>query len=579
MQKIQCDVLVIGGGLAGCWAAIRARDFVEKVTLIDKAVVARSGASTFTNSMLAPPPDGEFDAWLTEIVEAGEYLSNQEWVRNVLMEQPLRIEQMAGWGVPFERDDRGKLLTTPGRGHKRTGLIMCNGHRLMEAMKKKVVEMGVRVIPRIMMVELLTDDGKYPTGGKVVGAAGFHTREGDFVICRAKSVVITTGIIESKLRTFYINNQTGDGPAMAFRAGAELLGMEFCSVSKIVHFEGKYCGGGSSLLQGLGARFINGLDEEFVGKYDPGLKNRARVGALCQSFAKEHFEGRGPVYLDMTSYTEEKANLAKKLLSSQMKPFERAGINIREHPLEINPLVSVGSPSGQGGIRVDTGCRSSIRGLFAAGSAARNLVHGTYSVGGVNLAFCNVSGYRAGEEAGKYASGGKLEEPDDGQTADIEKSIFAPLNDGGNMTPDEAITRFHRITIPAPVSLFKREDRLIKASERLDELAAELGKLKAKDVHELVKAREISNLVLLGQLVFTASLLRTESRDTHYREDYPFRDDVEWLKWIIAVRGPGGEAVLRKEEVPLERYPVKPAARLRIPHLVQYSLKGAASDY
>ena len=143
---IDTDVLVIGGGLAGCWAAISAKESADRVTLLEKAVVARSGASTFTNSMLAPPPEGEVDAWLTEIVEAGEYLNDQEWVRNLLLEQPLRVEQMAGWGVPFERDSEGRLRRTPGRGHKKTGLIMCNGHRLMEAMKKKVLDSGVELI-------------------------------------------------------------------------------------------------------------------------------------------------------------------------------------------------------------------------------------------------------------------------------------------------------------------------------------------------------------------------------------------------------------------------------------------------
>lgn len=578
-QIINTDVLVIGGGLAGCWAAIRAKELANQVVLLDKAVVARSGASTFTNSMLAPTPEGEIDSWLREIVEAGEYLNDQEWVKNLLMEQPLRVKQMEEWGVPFEKDSEGNLRRTPGRGHKKTRLIMCNGHRLMEVMRKMALDSGVKLIPRVMMLDLLTSDGKHPTGEKIVGAIGFHTREGDLFICRAKAVVITTGIMDSKLRILYVNNLTGDGPAMAYRAGADLLGMEFCTVSKITRYEGRYYGGGSSLLQGFGAKFINGLGEEFIGKYDPELKNRSRISYLCQSFAKEHFEGRGPVYLDMRSFTEEQVEMVKKLLPSQMKPILKSGIDIREHPLLIDPVISIGSPSGQGGVRINTDCESSLPGLFAAGAAARNMVHGTYTVGGINLAFCNVSGYRAGESAARYANGTSLREPDKYQLEELEKSIFCPLERKEGISPNDVIERFQQITIPAPVSMFKRENRLRKALERLRGLSQEVEDIEAKDVHDLVKAKEAENLVQLGKLVLTASLERRESRDTHYREDYPYRDDVDWLKWIVLKRGERAEVLVRHEQVPFEKYPVRPMERKRIPHPVQHSLGEDYNDY
>ncbi len=571
-RTIDTDVLVIGGGLAGCWAAISARESADRVTLIDKAVVARSGASTFTNSMLAPTPAGELDAWLAELVEAGEYLNDQEWVRTLLLEQPQRVAQMAGWGVPFERDNGGGLRYTPGRGHKKTKMIMCNGHGLMDAMKKQVLASGVEVIPRVMMVDLLTSDGRHPTREKVIGAVGFHAQDGDFVVCRAKAVVVATGVMDAKLKILYINNLTGDGPAMGYRAGADLMGMEFCTIPKIARYEGKYYGGGSSLLQGFGATFINGRGEAFVGKYDSSLKNRTRVGSLCQSFAKEHYEGRGPVYLDTRSFTPEQVDMVKKLLSSQMKPLLKAGIDISKQPLLIDPVLSIGSTAGQGGIRIDTDCRSSLPGLFAAGAAARNSVHGTYTVGGVNLAFCNVAGWRAGQNAARYAREADGQEPDPDQLEALEKSIFAPLHRIEGMSPDDAISRFHQIAIPAPVSMFKREKRLKTALARLRALASELGQLRAQDVHELVKAGEIKNLILMAELVFLASLERTESRDSHYREDYPYRDDREWLKWIVVHREEGDGVNMRREPVPFERYPVKPAARLRIPHPVQHSL-------
>jgi succinate dehydrogenase/fumarate reductase flavoprotein subunit len=575
MQRLQCDVLVIGGGLAGCWAALRAKDFVDKVVIVEKAAIARSGTTTFTNSMLAPGPEDKTGSWLQEIVEAGEYLSDQNWVEVLLKEQPLRIEDLARWGAPFQRDSEGKLATTPGRGHRNTRLIMCNGHRLMELMKKKVLEKGVNIIERTMIVNLLTSDGRYPTAGAVVGAVGFHARNGEFFVCQAKSVVITTGMIDSKLRADYTNNLTGDGPAMAYRAGAELLGMEFCTVGKINCFETKYRSGGSSLLQGLGARFINAKGEEFVGKYDPVLKNRAKLSWLCQSFARESMEGRGPVYIDMRSFSPETVELVRKLLPTQMEPFIRAGINIRERPIQITPVVCIATPSGQGGIRINTNCQSSIEGLYAAGAAARNLVHGTYSIGGINLAFCNVAGYRAGENAGKNAQ----KAPDFGlnerQIAALKQDIFSPLGRKEGVTPDEVFHRFHQITIPSRASMFKTENRIRDVLKQIRALAQEeLPELKAVDIHELVKANEARNLVLLSELVFRSALARKESRDTHYRLDYPYRDDIDWLKWVIVKRRDGNEIEVRGEPIPFEKYPVKPKERTRIPHPVQFHLSG-----
>jgi succinate dehydrogenase/fumarate reductase flavoprotein subunit len=562
-------VLVIGGGLAGCWAALRAKDFVENVTLMEKAVVARSGSTTFTNSMLAPTSDKDIDTSMREIVEAGEYLSDQAWVEVLLREQRLRVQELMDWGAPFERDAEGDFATTPGRGHRSTRLIMCNGHKLMDLMKSKVLEKGVNVVKRGMMLDLLTSDGRHPTEGSVVGAVGLHTQTGEFLVCQAKAVVITTGMIDSKLRADYTHNLTGDGPSMAYRAGAELLGMEFCSTGKINCFEGKYRSGGSSLLQGLGAKFINARNEEFVGKYDPVLKHKAKLSWLLQAFAKEAFEGRGPVYFDLRSYTPETVDLVRRLLPTQWIPFDRAGIDVRERPIEITPVLCISSPSGQGGVRINTNCEASIEGLYAAGAASRNLVHGSYTIGGINLAFCNVAGYRAGENAAKYAQGLSTINLDDAQVKALRQEMFSPLDQKEGMTPDEVLRRFHEITIPAPASLFKTEAGIKKTLAQIRTLAREgLPELKAEDIHELVKANEAKNLVLISELVFRSALERKESRDSHYRQDYPYRDDVEWLKWVVVKRKDGNEIDVRSKPIPFDKYPVRPKEFVKIPHPV-----------
>ncbi len=572
-QVIDTDVLVIGGGLAGCWAAIRARDFVPNVTIMEKAVVARSGASVFTNSMLAPVEDRDLDQMLAEVVDSGEWLSDQDWVKVLLQEQRLRIADLVSWGAPFERTADGKLATTPGRGHKKTALVMINGHRLMDLMRRKVEEKGVKTISRVMGLDLLTSDGKHPTSGSVVGAVGVDTRTGRFVVCRAKAVIISTGVMDCKLRADFIHNCTGDGMAMAMRAGAQLLGMEFCTHSRLTSFNEHYRWGGSSLLQGLGARFINGKGEEFIGVYDPELKNRSKLAWICMAIAKECFEGRGPVYLDMRSYTPEKVALAVKLLPSQMRSFSRINIDVLQKPVKITPVVSISSSSGNGGLRIDTSCRSTLPGLWAAGSAAKNLIHGTYAIGGINLAYCNTSGWRAGENAGRAAAGARRVSHDRAQVARLKKATLSPL-DGKGWLPDEVMHRIHRNILTTGVCMFKNAQRLKAALKEIGELSEQ--PVSAPDPHELAKAHEIKNILAMAELSLEASLLRQESRDSHYREEFPYRDDQNWLKWIGARLTPGGRTKIEAIPVPYERFAVKPAQRRQIPYPIQYALKAGS---
>ncbi|HLB12427.1 MAG TPA: FAD-binding protein, partial [Dehalococcoidia bacterium] len=132
-EVVDADVLVVGGGLAGCWASLSASEFPVSVVLVDKAKVSRSGLSTFAAGvMLAPQPEDDLGAWRQEIVEAGDYLNDQDWVEVMLTEQVDRIKDMTEWGFPFERDPDGRLARTVGRGHQTSRMLMFHGKKLME---------------------------------------------------------------------------------------------------------------------------------------------------------------------------------------------------------------------------------------------------------------------------------------------------------------------------------------------------------------------------------------------------------------------------------------------------------------
>lgn len=567
----ETDVLILGGGLAGCWAAIRARDFVKDVTLIDKAMVGKSGASVFAHTMLAPTPPGDMAAWREEFVRRGEFFNDQDWLDVLFREEGRRIEDLVRWGVPFLREREGQLHVTTGFGHQVTRELLCDGHKLMEVMRNKVLEAGVNLVERVMVTDLLTSDGKHPSGGRVVGAVGFHGRTGDPVVYRSRSVVIATGRINAKMKGHFTYNITGDGTAMAYRAGAELSNMEFSTSGGLAYVEKRYHVGGPALVVGLGAKFINGLGERFMERYSPQLKERSRLSLLCQAMVKEVLEGRGPIYYDWRSLKEEDIQKIRQVRPQTIRPLDEGGIDPRRQLLECHPLITLGSGNCNGGINIDAHSQSSIPGLYAVGAATRSPVQGTFTVSGVNLAYCNVGGYIAGENAGREAAGGQMPTLIDGQLRALLDSIFGPLGKKEGISPEDILDKVNRIVIPAPNSVVKSASRIGHVLERISEIEARhLPRIAADDHHSLVKAHEIRNIVLLAKIVFTSALYREESRHWHYREEFPYRDDRNWLKWTVVKRLADDAVSVEARPIPIERYPVQPGEWGKIPHPVQF---------
>src|SRR3989304_4126803 len=310
-EIIQTDVLVVGGGLAGFRAAMRARNFVEHVTLADKANVARGGGTVFCHIMTAPTPKGAKEDWLRDIVEHTEYFSNQEWAEAVLEEQVDRIRDLERWGFVFERDEKKEYVLMPPRGANKARAIYYEGRKFAERMRDVLLANGINLLERVMIVDLLTLDGEQPGRGSVVGAVGLHTRTGKPLVIKARAVVAANGLIAGKLKE--MDNLTGDGQAMALRAGAELAGMEFthqvhfCLVKGAPDGESspKYLWSGAQ-LQNHGAWIVNAAGERIMEKEDPELmERRSGFGLLGQAMAKEDLGGRGPLYFDMRHFPKE----------------------------------------------------------------------------------------------------------------------------------------------------------------------------------------------------------------------------------------------------------------------------------
>ncbi len=569
----ECDVLVIGGGLAGIWAAIRAKELVDNVILVDKAKVSRSGCSTFAAGvMLYPTPGDDLKVWAQEMVESGEYLCDQEWVELLLTEQIERIKEMESWDMPFERYNKGALTRIIGRGHINTRMLMFHGKKLMEAMRKQVLKKGVKLVERTMVVDLLTSDGKHPTQSKVVGAVGFNPRTEEFHVFKAKATILATGPAAGKVGGGYVDNNTGDGTAMAFRVGAELIGMEFCIRGHQSFWARKYITYGINMIQGHGAKFINAKGERFMERYSPVLKERARNPELCIAFCKEALEGRGPLYCDMRHFPPETFERFRRVIPHTMRAFDAAGIDPSKQLIEYGPQWRIIPFSGEGGIRINIDCETTIPSLYSAGTGGWNPAQGTYSVGGTNLAFCCVSGFRAGERAAKYALQSGEVELQAHQVQALKEVMLTAMSRREGPKPDEIFEQVQRTITPAQYGVFKTEARIKEVLSNLQKTKEVASRLMAANYHELVKANEAVNFSLLCELVFESALVRKESRGFHFREEYPERDDIEWLKWVILKRG-DEKLKVRLDPVPIDRYPFKPATFGKHPYPVPFFFK------
>ncbi len=572
-DSIESEVLVVGGGMAACRAAIRAREMGADVIMIDKAYVSRSGATTFAHVMMAPPPksDSECEAWYKEIVEDSEYLADQEWVQAVMKEHTARIRDLEEMGVEFEKTKDGEFNQTIARGQRVGRSIHFDGAKMLEALRAAAEKKGVRVMDRVMLTHLLTSDGRYPTDGRVIGATGLHTRKGRFMVFPAKAVVLGTGPFTSDLNFNYIDNCTGEGTAAAYEAGAELMEMEFGQHGTINYFAGKLKVIGQSKLQGQGTKIVNRLGERIMEKYDPKLKELTTLGLIAQAVTKEAMEGRGPCYFDMRHLTQEHIDHMRRVLPVLMRGFDNVGIDVRKQLLEAAPLCGIMASGSGAGIRVNTSSATRIPGLYACGNATKP-PHGCSNIAAIPQSYASLSGYRAGENAAIEARKLLLEKPRPEQLKELEAMDMAPLSRRLAINGSQVVHEAFRAIAKAPYGLFKSDARIRESLARVRDIKENLlPRVAARDAHGLVKATGARSVAQTIELMLLCALERTECRGPHYREDYPYRDDINWLKWVIT-RNVNGKPHIEAVPVPFEKYPLKPLQRKRIPHPIQIKL-------
>jgi succinate dehydrogenase/fumarate reductase flavoprotein subunit len=558
---LDTDLLIIGSGFAGLWAAIAARGSgVENVAIVDKGSIGLSSMSRMAAGgtiFCLPKHDG--DQWLADFAEAHGYLCRQDIVADIIDTSYSRLRRLNSWGLDYRRIPlTGRYYTLPSRGLPHARMLVAprwkgrvGGAALVGALLEQVETRDISLYPKVMVTDLLQKDGR------VCGAVGVQRVTGEAVAFSAGAVVLAVADCSFRGNYACVDQVTGDGFRLAYDLGARLNNMEFLAVntgSPGYGFEG------TGAAARWGGRFLNRDFKPFMGRYAPDA-DRAEIGYLVRAMAAELVEDNGPpFYFDMSR--KPGSWLTKYGLSSiggwmplNIRRLEAEGVRLFRSPQEWVPAVQ----SLRGGIRTDAGCMSDIPGLFAAG-LCQSIDPGLFN--GWSSMRAMWSGERAGETAAGFLHGSERISPDSAELRALEGRALSCLGRGSGVGPDAVCGHLQEVLFPYTVCIRKREDRLRDALAEVERIRdGDIPSLRASDPHELVKAHETASMVLVAELFLRASIERKETRGDHFREDYPETDNGRWLQWVNIRKGPDGRPSVELEPVPLSSYRYRPEER------------------
>jgi fumarate reductase (CoM/CoB) subunit A len=553
-QQLQTDVLIIGGGVAGMMAAAGAVRNGVRPLLVTKGTYA-SGSSSMARGghsvAIGHSDPGDTPAVFAEdTLRGGCGLNNPRLVEVMCREAVDRTLELDDWGLGLIKLPDGRFDQKMGAfPHRYARLVHCGklmGKPLMAALSKKTAEWGVDRLEHVMLMDLLRE------GGRVVGAWGFRYRDGIPIIIHAGSTVLATG---GAPQLHALNDSpptiTGDGYAMAWRAGAELIDMEFIDYQMITAAPPKLAGypPHSSGFLNEGGYLRNKHDERFMARYDPERMERSTRAMLNRAVAMEIFEGRGSennaVYVDIRHVFEE-ANAGAS--ADVIKTFRNAGVDLKTSFLEVTSCPH----TYLGGVRIDEWGRTTVDGLYAGGEAAGG-IHGANRLGGAALIDSYVFGYRAGMAAA-CESRARSASRSDGWRRPLAATTEW-INRGGEGVSQSEWRAAVQELVVSSVGQVRRGDRLESALVALDELDRSFDDVKIEGESPRQRfdcARrclETRNLIQVARMLGTAALLREESRGGHFRLDFPETDDQRFHRNIV-VWNEKGKVRAELREVP-----------------------------
>ena len=528
------DVLIIGAGGAGLCAAIAALGQGATVGVVCKSLLGKAHTVMAEGGIAAAMANvDKADDWRThfgDTMRGGKFLNNWRMAQMHAQEAPDRVRELEQWGALFDRTSDGEILQRAFGGHSfkrlchvgdRTGLEM------IRTLQDRGVHLGIDVYMECAVTCLLKD------GDRVAGAFAYWRETGRFVVFKAKSVVIATGGIGKAWRiTSNSWEYTGDGMALAYDAGAELMDMEFVQF----HPTGMVWPPGvqgilvTEAVRGEGGVLRNKNGERFMERYDPEKMDLSTRDVVARAIYTEAKEGRGTehggAYLDIS---HKPADYVKKKLPSMYHQFlELADVDITKEPMEVGPTCHY----MMGGIRVDAEtAAATVPGLFAAGEAAAGL-HGANRLGGNSLSDLLVFGRRAGLAAAEHAGRAGSVNIDTQQIDEASQEMLEPFARSEGESP----YRIHEAlqdTMQSYVGIFRNKEDLKTGLSEIERLKERASRLRVEGSRLFNPgwhlARDLKSMLTVSEAVALSALERKESRGAHSRIDYPNYDE-SWSK-------------------------------------------------
>jgi succinate dehydrogenase/fumarate reductase flavoprotein subunit len=495
------------------------------------------------------------DEWAKRVTVQSGYFNNQDWTLAFGGDMHKAVGALEGMGITFLKKDGRTEILNWGPG---IYVTLFDAPKSLAALKKTAKARGVKMMDKIYAVDLLKN------GDRVVGAVGLGLVDGKTYIFNAKAVVVAMG------GCGYLHEKTyasclGDGAAIGYRAGAQLVNAEFGS---------GYVWGAKVLGKELfGIHFYlyleNARGEKIMGKYYPELMTGKHSvytfdPRVIDAMQKEVKAGLGPIYLNLNGLNEEEiaalaedqaTELTHLMANDNIKLLrQKAGINTAREKIEMLPRYLY---SG-GGMRIDTRCRTTLAGLWAAGASSSNSWSGGGGgQGGLGVAAAAVTGFRAGESAGKYAETAKLYVIEYGDAKSVIERALAPMKRQGDVDAAEVTYRVHDAVVPMKYNRQREAGRMKEALGIVKEAREKLARVGAADFHDLARYHAAESMATAAEFTFRAALMRKESRAGHFREDFRQKDDENWFKWITIEKKKGAPR-LATLPVPWKTYKFQP---------------------
>jgi succinate dehydrogenase / fumarate reductase, flavoprotein subunit len=564
-----CDVLIIGGGSAGLRAAIEAHDAGANVIIISKSrkgdphtVLARGGINAALGTM-----DPE-DNWMIHAVDTlreGEFIADYQKVELLCKSASDAVNELVNWGARFHREKDGRLTQRFFGAHTYRRTVFYEdwtGQEIVRVLLDQVSKRKIKIMDDIYITKLLksintNDEKELETADKIMGATGIDIQNKESITFHCKSLILAAGgytrVYEVSSSRIFENY--GEGMALAYEAGADLIDMEMVQFHPTGMVWPEVARGtlATEAIRGEGGILLNSKNERFMKKYCPEKMELGPRDVVARAAYNEILEGRGTehggVWLDVTHLSKEKIMDRLTSMYKQFKDLD--GIDISKDKMEVGPTAHY----SMGGVVVDIKCRTKIKGLFAVGEVISQ-IHGANRLGGNSLLDTQVFGKIAGGEAANLAKNASEE----GQNENDQKEIS---DYDGIFVVKEPISFRKEIqeVMKENAGIIRDETKLQKGLKRILEIREKfyskdnILKDFKNDDENIVLTFQVKSSLVVCEATIRSALMRQESRGAHFRSDYPKLNDEKWKVNIYCRRNErqegrkDGELILFKEPV------------------------------